>query len=124
MDLDLIPLRNGVLKDVRLNEVVSRIVERLVELKLVDRKYIGDAEFILYMMNMIEHLVAKKDGIDKKTVVLSIFKNHYSATEPELKMVESILEFLHSNKRVKKVSYYKIFKTCLREWFRPVAKKA
>lgn len=123
MDLDLIPLRNGVLKDVRLNEVVSKIVERLVELKLIDRKYVGDAEFVLYLMNLIEHLVAKKDGINKKEIVLSIFKNHYGASDPELKIIDSMIEFLHSNKQVKKVSYYKLFKTCMREWFKPTAKK-
>ena len=51
--MDLIPLRNNLFHDVRLAEVIDKIYTRLQELKLIDKKYIGDAEFILYLMNMI-----------------------------------------------------------------------
>lgn len=115
--MDLIPLRNNLFHDVRLAEVIEKIYTRLQELKLVDKKYIGDAEFILYLMNMIEHLVSKKDGIDKKELLLSIYKNHYGANTADIMLIEKIIEFLHKNKSVKKVSYYKIFKTSLKEWF-------
>jgi hypothetical protein len=116
-NMDLIPLRNNLFHDVRLAEIVEKIYNRLQELKLIDKKYIGDAEFILYLMNMIEHLVSKKDGIDKKELLLSIYKNHYGATPVDILLIEKIIEFLHKNKSVKKVSYYKIFKTSLKEWF-------
>jgi len=116
--MDLIPLRNNLFHDVRLNEIVEKICDRLLELKLINKKYIGDAEFILYLMNMIEHLVSKKDGIDKKELLISIFKNKYNADAGEVILIEKIIEFLHKNKSVKKVSYYKIFKTCLKEWFK------
>jgi hypothetical protein len=115
--MDLIPLRNNLFHDVRLAEIAEKIYTRLLELKLVDKKYIGDAEFILYLMNMIEHLVSKKDGIDKKELLLSIYKNHYAANDTDILLIEKIIEFLHKNKSVKKVSYYKIFKTSLKEWF-------
>lgn len=116
--MDLVPLKNNLFHDVRLNEVVEKIYTRLLELKLVDKKYVADAEFILYLMNMIEHLVDKKDKINKKQLLLTLLKNHYSASDADLLVAERILEFLFTNKQVKKVSYYKIFKTCLKEWFK------
>ena len=119
--MDLIPLRNNLFHDVRLAEVIDKIYNRLQELKLIDKKYIGDAEHILYLMNMIEHLVSKTQSkthkIDKKELLLSIYKNHYGATPADILLIEKIIEFLHKNKSVKKVSYYKIFKTSLKEWF-------
>jgi hypothetical protein len=116
--MDLIPLRNGLFHDVRLNEIITTIVGRLNELKLIDRRYIGDAEFVLYLMNIIEHLVVKKDKIDKKALLKELFRNHYGATETELMIIDKMVDFLHSNKQVKKVSYYKIFKCAIKEYFK------
>lgn len=116
--MDLIPLQNEILRDVKRNSVISKILERLNDLKLVDKKYVSDAEFILYLMNLIEHLVDKKDKLDKKQLLKDILKNHYSASEGELIVIDKIIEFLHTKKQVKKVSYYKIFKCALKEWFK------
>jgi hypothetical protein len=116
--MDLIPLRNGLFHDVRLNEIIGTVVGRLNELKLIDRRYVGDAEFVLYLMNILEHLVEKKDKIDKKALLKEIFRNHYGATEGDLVIIDKMVDFLHASKQVKKVSYYKIFKCALKEWFK------
>ena len=116
--MDLVPLKNNIFHDVRLNEIITKTVERLGELKLIDKKYLSDGEFILYLMNLVEHLVDKKDKIDKKKLLLDLFKNHYGATDADLQLIDRMIEFLHTNHKVKKVSYYKMFKAGLTEWFR------
>lgn len=115
--MDLIPIRNSLFHDVRMNEIIDKIYSRLIELKLIDRKYVTDTEFILYLMNIIENLVTKKDNINKKELLIKILKNHYSASESELVVVDKMIQFLHTNKQVKKVSYYKLFKTTIKEIF-------
>lgn len=116
--MDLIPLQNGLLRDVKQHNVVSKILERLNELNLLDKKYVSDAEFILYVMNLIEHLVDKKDKLDKKQLLKDLLKHHYGATEGDLVVIDKTIEFLHTKKQVKKVSYYKLFKCALKEWFK------
>lgn len=116
--MDLVPLKNSIFHDVRMNEVISKILEKLNELKLMERKYVGDGEFILYLMNLVENLVDKKDKIDKKKLIMDLFKNHYGATPAELDLIDKMIEFLHTNHKIKKVSYYKMFKAGLCEWFK------
>lgn len=116
--MDLVPIKNGLFTDVRQCEISSKIYTRLQELNLLDKKYVNDTEFVLYLMNIIEHLVTKKDGIDKKQLLFSILKTHFSATDQELIWVDRTIEFLFKNKQIKKVSFYKIFKTSIWEWFK------
>lgn len=115
--MDLISLNNTLYQDVRKNEIIEKIMNRLNELKLVNIKYIGDAEFIKYLMNIIEYLVIKKDKIDKKELLLLIFKNHYNATDNDLIIIDKIVEYIFNNKGIKKVSYYKLFRCAIKEWF-------
>lgn len=116
--MDLVPLKNSIFHDVRMNEVISKILEKLNELKLTERKYVGDGEFLLYLMNLVENLVDKKDKIDKKKLIMDLFRNHYGATQAELELIDKMIEFLHTNHKIKKVSYYKMFKAGLSEWFK------
>ena len=116
--MDLVPLKNSIFHDVRMNEVISKILEKLTELKLIERKYVGDGEFILYLMHLVENVVDKQDKIDKKKLIMDIFKNHYGATPAELELIDKLIEFLHKNHKIKKVSYYKMFKAGLSEWFK------
>jgi hypothetical protein len=117
MSLEIIPLKNNVLREVRFNEVKHVIISRLQELKLLDKRHILDAEFINYVMNVIEHLVQKKDKIDKKELIFCILRDIFCASEDELQTIEKTMEFLLSNKAVKRVSFYKIFKAGVCEWF-------
>ena len=36
----------------------------------------------------------------------------------EINAIENNIEFIHQNKNIKKVSFYKMFKTGLSEWFK------
>lgn len=116
--LDLIPIKNTILHDVQFNAIKDKIMNRLQELRLTDVKYVADAEFVLYVMNLIEHLVAKKDKIDKKELFVSIAREHLGASDEQIDLLKSLIEFLHVNKSIKKVSYYKAFKAGFSEWFR------
>lgn len=116
--MELIPLKNNIYKDVRLIQLKNAIFGRIQELNLTDKKYLQDPEFVLYVMNIAEHLVYKKDGINKKDLLLTIAKDSFGATEEEVQAMSKTIDFLHINKSVKKVSYYKLFKVGLKEWFR------
>jgi hypothetical protein len=122
MGLEIVSLKNNILNDVRKPEVKNKIINRLVELNLNDIKYKFDNEFLLLVCNLIEHLVVKGDKLDKKELVLEIVSQLFNLDELDKATLSANIEFLHSNKQIKKVSYYKLFRTCLGEWFQKKSK--
>lgn len=118
VDLQIIPLRNNLLVDFKYNEVKSKIIARVNELNLNQVQYRLDNEFLTLLCNLIEHLVIKKDKLDKKALAISIMVDVFGLTEEEKTAVSNNIEFLCGNKMIKKVSFYKLFKTGMREYFR------
>jgi hypothetical protein len=66
-------------------------------------------DLILYLMNQLELLVNKSDGINKKEVILDILKIVFNLNEPELKLADDLIEFIHSNKLVIKRGIFRFF---------------
>lgn len=120
MSLALVPLKHNILLDVKVAEIKSSIITRINDLRLTDIKYKLDAEFLTLVCNLVEFLVHKKDGISKKDLVLEIFRDIFGDgfSDADLSTVSKNIDFIHANKTIKKVSWYKLFKTGLMEWFR------
>jgi hypothetical protein len=116
---ELISLGSGLQKDVKIDQISKILHTRLQELNMLQPKYKLDNELLTYIVNIVEHFVLKSDKIDKKQFVLDFMKDNFSATQEELEVIGKAIEYLHSNKQIKKVSYYKLFKTFLKEWFFP-----
>ena len=117
-ELQIIPLRNNLLLDFKRNEVKNKITARIQELGLVQYKYKTDSELLSLVCTLVEHLVVKKDKIEKKTLVIEIIDALFQLTDDEKNALSNNVEFLHSNSLIKKVSYYKLFKTGIKEWLR------
>ncbi len=112
----IVPIKNNLLKNVKLDDIKGKIIKRIEALPNYSQ-YKNDVEFLLLVCNMIEHLVVKKDKIDKKELLLSIYKQTFVNVTPlELQTVEANIEFLLNNKKIKRQSYYKVFLTCVSEW--------
>ena len=116
-DLSIIPIKNTLFTDFREDQVKKTIQIRLQELNMINVKYKLDNEFLTLLVNMIEHLVLKKDKINKKELALGIMRDFFGASEDDLAIISKNIEYLHSNKVIRKVSYWKLFKSGLCEWF-------
>jgi hypothetical protein len=119
MSLTIVPLKNNILLDVKVNDIKASIIKRIQELGLDNIKYKLDAEFLTLVCNLVEHLVIKKDGIQKKSLAVDIFRTLFSInlTDEDVVTIERNIDFIHNNKAIKKVSWYKLYKTGLKEWF-------
>jgi hypothetical protein len=117
-ELQIIPLRNNLLVDYKYTETKNKIIARLNELYLCDAKYKNDNQLLNLICELIEHLVIKKDKINKKDLAIDIYVAIFSLTDDEKKVLENNINFLWSNQMIKRVSIYKLFKTGLKEWFR------
>jgi hypothetical protein len=115
--LQLIHLKNGLFSDYRIDQVKKTIRARLQELNMLDPKYKLDTQFWEFLANLVEHLVTKKDKIDKKELVFSLATDVFGATPEDLDIIGKIIEYLHANGRIKKISFYRLFLTGIREFF-------
>lgn len=117
MSLELISVTPNLSLVIKENEIKAKIIERLTELKLVDPKYKTSQDVLLLVCNLLEHLVKDKK-INKKQLLLDLFIEVYSAAGTDLIQIESQLEFLHSNRAIKKLSRFYLFFCGICEYFK------
>jgi len=116
-NLGLVRIQNSLAFDVKRIEIKNKIITRIGELGLVISNYRNSTEFLLLILNLIEHLVVKKDKINKKELAIEILNEVFGLNELERNNVDSNIEFLHQNKNIKKVSMWKLFKCGVKELF-------
>ena len=117
----LIKPQNNLLTDYKKNEIKAAIVERLKEMfKNNILQYKFDNEFLLLTCSLIEYYVKKKYNIDKKPLLIEIYDDVFlgSLSCMDKEQVKNNIEFLFNNKKIKKLSNYKLFKTSCKEWIK------
>lgn len=115
-ELSIISVTPNLALDIKRNEIIDKIISRLNELKLVDFKYKNSADILLLTCNLVEHLTRDKK-LSKKDMVLEIMTRVYSLTVDERAILDSNIEFLHSNKAIKKLSKFYLFACGAYEYF-------
>ena len=116
-NLNLVPIQNSLAVDVKRIEIKNKIVTRIGELGLKIANYRNSTEFMLLILNLIEHLVVKKDKINKKELAIEIMTETFQLNDQEKQAVAENIEFLWINKAIKKVSMFKLFCAGVKEWF-------
>lgn len=122
-DLSIISVTPNLALDIKRIEIVEKIISRLTELKLNDAKYKNSADILLLICNLVEHLTRDKK-LSKKEIVLEIFSRVFVLTAEENAILESNIEFLHSNKAIKKLSKFYLFACGAYEYLFRSKKKA
>lgn len=102
--------------EIKQNEIKSKVVARLTDLKLIDTKYKTNPDIILLVCNLLENLIKNKK-INKKQLLLDIFVQLYNIQPPDRAIIETQIEFLHSNKSIKKLSKFYLFCCSVKEYF-------
>lgn len=118
-NLDLVSINNSLALDVKKQEIKTKIINRINELGLTISNYRGNTELILLCANLVEHLVDKKKfkKLDKKEMVIDVLNTLFNLTPQEKMALDANIEFLHSNKNIKKVSGFKLFCVGVKEYF-------
>lgn len=120
--MDLVTVTPSLALEICNNEIKSKIVSRLTELKLNDAKYKTNPDIILLVCNLIENLVKNKK-INKKQLLLDVFVQLYNVQPNDRVIIESQIEFLHSNKAIKKLSKFYLFSCGVYEYLFKSKKK-
>ena len=115
-DLQIVPLKNNLLVDWKKNDVKSKIISRINELNINVSQYKNDNEFLTLVCNLVEYLVIKKDNIDKKEIVVLVYYDIFGLCPEEQKSLKNNIDIIHLQKKIKKVSWWKLFKCGFSEW--------
>jgi len=101
-----------------IDSLKQKIINRLKDTGLADAKFKLEVKNILYVCVLIESSVNKNQRVDKRSLLLNIFKEIYGISLDDEEKIKSTVDMLCINKKVKAKSYYKLWCTSLLEIFR------
>ena len=116
-DVDLISLKNSLVKDQRVADLNIVVKDKIASLP-PNVSYKNNTELILYVCKLVENVICKKDGINKKDLVINILKPLLSLNDAEAKLTGEIIEFLHSNGLIQRIKQAKKLKSSIVSWFK------
>jgi hypothetical protein len=118
MNLQIVPLGNNILVDFKKQDIKKKIIQRIQDLKLEIHLYKTDNEFLTLVCNLIEYLNnSKKDNINKKEMVLLIYQELFGLSSDEQEVLKNNIDIIHLQKKIKRPSYYALFKCGCKEFF-------
>lgn len=106
--LKLVPLKRSLLGYHTHAQIVQNILDHISSLGNLN-EIKKDPEFVLYVCRLVESCDFKgKKKPDKKQIVLDVLCRLYPEmhNETELKSLDTLIEFLHANKRIIGVSKF------------------
>lgn len=116
-DVDLISLKNSLVKDQRIADLSAIVKDKIASLP-PNVSYKNNTELILYVCKLVENVINKKDGLNKKDLVINILRPLLGLTDAEVKLTGEIIEFLHSNGLIQRIKQVKKLKSSIISWFK------
>jgi hypothetical protein len=105
----LIKPKNSLVKDIKFAEIKVKIIAILNEKLLPLDSYKTNAEYLVYVVNLIELHIKKKYSISKLDLLVSIFQEIFpSISTDEVDLIKKNVEFLHTNGHIIKLGNLKI----------------
>lgn len=106
VDLNLLKPQNNLKKAQLLNDLLVVLKQKIADYP-ASHNLKGCNEFLLMVCKIVEEIVKKTDLINKKQLVLDLFKSIFNLTPPELVVLDSAIEFIWSNGLICKIPVVK-----------------
>lgn len=97
--------------------VKDKIIQRIRSLSLDKGHFKLDLKVLLWICICIESLIDKNNKVNKKELVLAIYKEVYGLSSEDEILLKNNIDLLHATKRIKKKHYFRLFLTSLKEVF-------
>ena len=114
VDLNLLKPQNNLKKAQLLNDLLVVLKQKIADYPASHNLKICN-EFLLMCCKIVEEVVNKSDLINKKQLVLDLFKSIFNLTPPELVVLDSAIEFIWSNGLICKIPVVKKCKRWLQK---------
>ena len=100
---NIIPLKNNLLADQKYADAVALIVNRIRALPNF-MKYRGDAEVLLLICNLIEHITKDDIKIDKEGMAIDALTQIFTLNPTEIDVAKATIKFLDNHNRIKQLN--------------------
>ena len=106
VDFDLLKPQNALKKSQVANDLVVVLKQKVADYPATHNLKSCN-EFLLYTCKIVENLIKKSDGINKKELVKDVFKQLFNLQPAELLLIDSAIEFLWGNNLIVKIPLIK-----------------
>jgi len=106
VNLNLIKPQNSLKKAQLLNDLLVVLKQKIADYPASHNLKICN-EFLLMCCKLVEEVIKKADLINKKQLVLDLFKSMFNLSLPELVVLDNAVEFLWSNGLICKIPVVK-----------------
>ena len=89
VNIDLINPKNNLLKSQKFADILALLKQKISEYP-PNHILKQCSEFLLYVCKIVENLVVKSDNVNKKEMVIDLFKALFSLNEPECKLLVQV----------------------------------
>jgi hypothetical protein len=119
--LPKIKLKNSLKAHIFEQNLNTTIIDELKKIPNIEEIQ-TDPELLEFICNLVENMVQSnnrksKSKIDKKKVVGKIYKQLFNITDEKLNILGGQIEYLHSNKKIKKIPFSKKAYIFLKNFF-------
>ena len=116
--MSLFKFKNKINSHVVFNNTVKQIVEEIQKNphpQYNDLK--GNPEIVLMVCNCVENIITKKDGCNKKDIVIEVMKTVFNLNDVEIKSLGATIECFWSNNMITKIKKIEKLGIMFGNWF-------
>ena len=116
---ELVPFKNTLAAHIKQNQIIDDVCKIIAEIPDLNKMRL-DPELTVYVCNIIENLIEKKDKkeISKLDLASTILAKACNLEATDLDLVIKQIKFLDNNGRIKKASATKKLGKSAWEWFK------
>ena len=116
---ELVPFKNTLAAHIKQNKIIDDVCKIIAEIPDLNKMRL-DPELTVYVCNIIENLIEKKDKkeISKLDLASTILAKACNLEATDLDIVIKQIKFLDNNGRIKKASATKKITRSAWEWFK------
>lgn len=119
-NLNFVKLKNN-LKHLDLEKQIIEAIDQKIKRLPNYAELKHNPELVLLVCNLLENSIDNRKSkikVDKKLLVLKVLTATFNYNEQDKKQIDQTIEFLHSNKRIKKVSTFRKISSMVWEWLK------
>lgn len=113
--------KNSLARSAKFSKTVDKIVCKASEVP-DHTKYKLDLEFLTMVCVMVEHLIDNKKEVvkvDKKDVIFTVYGKLFGTlTPPDLLVIESNIQYLFENGKIKQKGIFKVITSSIWDWIK------
>jgi len=98
-NLNLIDLKNANKKQQIFNDVLNLLKSKVSEFPPNSNLRLC-SEFLSFVCNILEEVHRNEKKVDKKSICINLYRHLFNITDAEAKILESTIDFIHSNKLI------------------------